>query len=70
MAEYFDRLEARDPAEREAEQFARFPTFLRQALAVAPGLRRWLDGVNPDAVTNREALARLPVLRKAELMEM
>jgi phenylacetate-CoA ligase len=70
MGAFFDRLETRDPAQREAEQFARFPAFLRQATAVAPGLRRWLDGVDPDAVTSREALARLPVLRKAELMEM
>jgi phenylacetate-CoA ligase len=70
MRAFFDRLETRDPAEREAQQFARLPAFLRQAFAVAPGLRRWLDGVDPDAVTDREALARLPVLRKAELMEM
>jgi phenylacetate-CoA ligase len=70
MGAFFDRLETRDPAEREAEQFARLPAFLRRAMAVAPGLRQWLDGVDPDAVTSRDALARLPVLRKAELMEM
>jgi phenylacetate-CoA ligase len=70
MGAFFDRLETRDPAEREAEQFARLPAFLRRAMAAAPGLRRWLDGVDPDAVTSRDALARLPVLRKAELMEM
>ncbi|MGN6766118.1 MAG: phenylacetate--CoA ligase family protein, partial [Rhizobiaceae bacterium] len=67
MAEFFDRLETRDLAEREADQFARLPAFLRQAFAVAPGLRRWLDEVDPDVVTSRAALARLPVLRKAEL---
>lgn len=70
MGAFFDRLETRDPAEREAAQFARLPAFLRRAMAAAPGLRRWLDGVDPDAVTSRDALARLPVLRKAELMEM
>jgi phenylacetate-CoA ligase len=70
MGAFFDRLETRDPAEREAAQFARLPAFLRRAMAVAPGLRQWLDGVDPDAVTSRDALARLPVLRKAELMEM
>ncbi|MGN6467278.1 MAG: phenylacetate--CoA ligase family protein [Rhizobiaceae bacterium] len=70
MGAFFDRLETRDPAGRESEQFARLPAFLRQATAVAPGLRRWLGQVNPDTVTTREALARLPVLRKAELMEM
>ncbi len=70
MSAYFDDLEVRDPAERERDLFRRLPQFLADAVAAAPGLARWLDGVTPETVTSREALARLPVLRKAELLDM
>src|SRR5690606_21977419 len=69
MDQYFDALETRDPAVREADLFARLPGFLAGAKARAPGLARWLEGVDPAQVTSRAALAKLPVLRKAELME-
>jgi phenylacetate-CoA ligase len=69
MAGYFDELETQDPERREADLFGRLPAFLKQAIASAPGLARWLDGVDPAKVTSREALAKLPVLRKAELAE-
>lgn len=65
---HFDGLETRDPEQRESSLFARVPRFLEQALAQAPGLRRWLKGINPSDVTSRAALASLPVLRKSELM--
>lgn len=69
MADQFDALERRSPAEREDDLFARLPTFLASAVAAAPGLARWLAGVDPATVTSRAALASLPVLRKPELME-
>ena len=68
MADHFDDLETRDPRRREDDLFGRLPQFLKQAMADAPGVARWLDGVDPAGVTNRAALARLPVLRKSELM--
>ena len=70
MPAHFDELETRDPQVREQALFARLPEFLSQATRRAPGLARWLDGHDPAAVTSREALARLPVLRKSELMEL
>lgn len=70
MAVHFDALETRSQAEREAALFARLPGFLARAMAAAPGLARWLDGVDPHAVNSRAALARLPVLRKSDLMEL
>ncbi len=70
MGEFFDDLETRDPDEREADQFGRLPAFLSKAMDGAPGLRRWLEGVDPASVTSRAGLATLPVLRKTELMEM
>ena len=36
---YFDELETRDPAEREADLFARLPGQIDHAVAVAPGCR-------------------------------
>jgi phenylacetate-CoA ligase len=64
--EHYDALETRDPAEREAELFARLPDVLRKAMA-APGYAERLRGVDPADVKSRAALAGLPVLRKSEL---
>ena len=69
MPDHFDALETRAPAERESDLFSRLPTFLLQATAKAPGLAKWLAGHDLSSVRDRAALARLPVLRKSELME-
>ena len=66
MTEHYDALETRPPAEREAELFSRLPGVLRQAMA-APTYAERLKGIDPNGVTSRAALARLPVLRKADL---
>lgn len=70
MAASFDDLERRSPEDREADLFARLPAFLSAALKEAPGLAKWIDGIEPASLTSRAALSRLPVLRKAQLMEM
>ena len=62
----YDALETRDAAEREADLFSRLPTVIAAALR-APAYAERLSGVDPTAITSREALARLPVLRKSEL---
>jgi len=66
MSEHFDDLETRPPERREADLFARLPAVLATALAT-PGYAAHLKGVDPAGITNRTALARLPVLRKADL---
>ena len=66
MTDHYDALETREPAEREAELFARLPDVLRKAMA-APAYAERLKGIDPASVTSRAALARLPVLRKSEL---
>lgn len=63
---YYDALETRDPAEREQDLFTRLPAVLRGAMA-APAYAERLQGINPLEITNRAALAGLPVLRKSEL---
>jgi phenylacetate-CoA ligase len=66
MTDHYDAREIRDPAQREAELFSRLPELLRSAMA-APGYAEHLRGINPAEIASRAALARLPVLRKAEL---
>src|SRR5882762_4663732 len=64
--EHYDALETRAPAMREAELFSRLPDVLRKAMA-APAYAERLQGIDPAGLTSRAALARLPVLRKADL---
>jgi len=66
MTNHYDARETRSPAERDAELFARLPDVLRHAMA-APAYAERLAGVDPADVTDRAALARLPVLRKSAL---
>jgi phenylacetate-CoA ligase len=69
-AEYFDALETRDPEQREAALLAALPGLLAAAKEKAPAWRRRLADVEPEAVTSREALARLPVTHKSDLIEL
>ncbi|MGX1744694.1 phenylacetate--CoA ligase family protein [Bosea sp. NPDC055353] len=66
MTEHHDALETRSPAAREADLFARLPAVLAAAMR-APAYAERLTGIDPAAITDRKALAGLPILRKAEL---
>ena len=66
MADHYDNRETRDPAEREAELFSRLGDVVGAALA-APAYAERLKGVDPRRITDRAALASLPVLRKSDL---
>jgi phenylacetate-CoA ligase len=70
MAEFYDALETRPSAQREAEFFARLKAVLANAKAQAPYWRQTLDGVEPARIADRAALAKLPVTRKSELMDL
>ncbi len=70
MADHYDALETREPAAREAAVFEALRTQIADAQSRAPGMADHLVGVDADAVTDRAALARLPVLRKTALAEM
>ena len=69
MTDHYDERETRDPAGREAELMARLPAQIAWAQAEAPAFTESLRGVDAGAVNSRPALARLPVLRKHELLE-
>jgi phenylacetate-CoA ligase len=66
MTEHYDALETRQPAQREADLFARLPDVLRRAMA-APAYAERLGRIDPSEITSRAALARLPLLRKSDL---
>ena len=70
MTEYYDSLETRDPAEREQVLLAALPAQIAHAKKNAPGFSRILADIDPEAVTSRAALARLPVTRKSDLAEL
>ena len=70
MTEHYDLLETRDPELREREQFAQLARQIAHAKRHAPAFARSLADVEPADITTREALARLPVVRKSELAEL
>jgi phenylacetate-CoA ligase len=66
---HYDALETRDPAEREATLFAALPKQVALAKLKSAVFGELLADVDPATVHSRAALARLPVVRKSELME-
>jgi phenylacetate-CoA ligase len=69
MTEYYDALETRDPAAREAALMAALPMQVAHAQKAAPAFAAILSGVDAKSINSREPLARLPVTRKHELFE-
>ena len=69
MSDFFDALETRDTAVREAALLAALPLQVAHAKLASPAFAEILKDVNPASVTSRAALARLPVTRKHELLE-
>lgn len=69
MSDFYDKLEVRDPAEREADLLAALPKQLVHAQTATAAFGDILSGIDCAAVTSREALAHLPVTRKSELLE-
>ncbi len=69
MSEFFDALETRDAAQREAALMAALAKQIAHAQQAAPAYAGILAGVDAAGVSSRETLARLPVTRKHELLE-
>jgi phenylacetate-CoA ligase len=66
MPHFYDARETRDPVERERDVFSRLPGAITTAIR-APAYAERLHEIDPASLTTREALARVPVLRKADL---
>jgi phenylacetate-CoA ligase len=69
MTEFFDTLETRDPATRDAALMAALPAQVRAAQTV-PAMAKILSGIDAEGVNTRGALAALPVTRKSALLEI
>jgi phenylacetate-CoA ligase len=67
MAEFFDALETRSPAQREAALMALLPQQIAHAQQNTAAFAEILKGVDAAAITHRAALANLPVTRKTQL---
>ncbi len=67
---FYDNLEIRDTAGREADLFSKLPALLARLLAVMPGWASRLAGIDPASINSREAFAARPVLRKSELTQL
>ena len=70
MNSHYDRLETRDPELREREQMTLLRAQIAHAKAHSPAFGRILQDVDPEAIDDRGALARIPVTRKSALVEL
>jgi len=62
-------LETRDPAARESALLAALPGQIAHAQKNAPAFAEILKDIKAADITSRNALAKLPVIRKYELLE-
>ena len=67
---HFDAHETRDPEQRELSLFNLLAGFIERAKQTGPAWRTHLDGIDAREVNSREALAKLPLLRKSSLKEL
>jgi phenylacetate-CoA ligase len=67
---YYDKLETRDPEERERALMATLPQQVAHARRAAAYFAERLRDIEPRGVTSRKALASLPVTRKSQLIQL
>jgi len=68
--EHFDDLETRSPDARETALMQALSGQVANAKSNAPYFAKLLAEVTPEDVTSREALAKIPVTRKSDLIEL
>jgi phenylacetate-CoA ligase len=67
---HYDAFETRDPGERERALLAALPRQIAHAKAEALYFATLLRDIEPGDVTSSAAMARLPVTRKRQLLEL
>ena len=70
MNTFFDVLETRSPEARERTLMAALPQQISNAQRNTTAFAKLLDGIDAGTITSRKALAKLPVTRKSELLEL
>ena len=69
MSQFFDALETRAPADREAALMSLLCGQIAHAQQHSSAMAQVLKGVDASKITSRAALAALPITRKSELLE-
>jgi phenylacetate-CoA ligase len=69
MPDHYDSLEIRNPTLRDREQSDALAGIVKRAMT-APGWAKHLAGIDPRSITSRNALAKLPVLRKSDIADL
>jgi phenylacetate-CoA ligase len=69
MSDFFDNLETRGDAEREAAQSAALAAQVAHAQKNAPAYGKLLAGIDATGIDSRAALSTLPLTRKDDLIE-
>ncbi len=67
---HFDKLEARAPELRERALFKDLRAILRATRPRASALRKQLQGIKIEEVKTRADLAKIPVVRKSDLVQL
>ena len=70
MTDFYDVLETRSPQAREAALLSALPLQVAHAKLASPAFAGLFKEVNPAEVTTRAGLAKLPVTRKHELLDL
>jgi len=70
MSQFYDALETRTPAEREATLFQALQQQLVHAKAHAPAYAALLDGVDPREFDSAGSFSALPLSRKSDLKQL
>ncbi len=70
MGQFYDTLETRSPAAREAALMQALPAQIAHAQKKTAAFAHILQGVAASAVTGRAALTKLPVTRKTQLQDL
>ncbi len=70
MTEFYDHLETRDQKERQEALIEAVAAQVAHAKAEAPAYSRILADFDPADITTAEAITRLPLTRKSELIEL
>jgi phenylacetate-CoA ligase len=68
--QFYDPLEGRDPAAREAALMAALPKMIAAAKERSPAYRRLFANVHPEDIIDRRTLTELPLTRKSDLIDL
>lgn len=69
MADHFDKLETRDPQQREEDLMAALPGQVALAKTNSTFFGKLYADIDPMAINSREALLQLPVMRKPDVQD-